>query len=100
MAKKQEKSSTNIKERNDGFIYVLISRLTIKPAFSLYHIWYIKWGIDMKRKYSIYDSYGYLIRGNFNSYRAAYTFKIVMNRLDWTIKWKDSRLYLKECYYG
>lgn len=83
MAKKQEKSSTNIKERSDGFI----------------HIWYIKQGIDMK-KYSIYDSYGYLIRGNFNSYRAAYTFKIVMNRLDWTIKWKDSRLYLKECYYG
>lgn len=39
-----------------------------------------------KKKYSIYDSYGYLIRGNFNSYRAAYTFKIVMNRLDWTIK--------------
>ena len=38
------------------------------------------------KKYSIYDSYGYLIRGNFNSYRAAYIFKIVMNRLDWTIK--------------
>lgn len=99
MVKKQGKSSTNIKEKSDGFIHIFISRLTIKPTLSLYHIWYIKWGIDMK-KYSIYDSYGYLIRGNFNSYKAAYTFKIVMNRLDWTIKWKDSRLYLKECYYG
>lgn len=38
MAEKQEKSSTNIKERSDGFIYILISRLTIKPTLSLYHI--------------------------------------------------------------
>ena len=38
MAEKQEKNSVNIKERNDGFIHVLISRLTIKPTLSLYHI--------------------------------------------------------------
>lgn len=37
------------------------------------------------KKYSVYDSYGYLVRGNFSSYKDAYTFKIVMNRLDWTI---------------
>lgn len=38
MAEKQEKSSTNIKEGSDGFIHILIGRLTIKPALSLYHI--------------------------------------------------------------
>ena len=38
------------------------------------------------KKYTIYDSYGHIVRGNFTSYKAAYTFKIVMNRLDWTIK--------------
>lgn len=38
MAEKQEKSSTNIKERSDGFIHILNSRLTIKPTLSLYHI--------------------------------------------------------------
>lgn len=38
MAKKQEKSSINIKERSDGFIYILISRLTTKPTLSLCYI--------------------------------------------------------------
>ena len=38
MAEKQEKSSTNIKERSDEFIHILVSRLTIKPTLSLYHI--------------------------------------------------------------
>lgn len=38
------------------------------------------------RKYTVYDSYGYIVRGNFPSYKAAYTFKVVMNRLDWKIK--------------
>lgn len=38
MAEKQEKSSTNIKERSDGFIHIFISRLTTKPTLSLYHI--------------------------------------------------------------
>lgn len=38
MAEKQEKGSTNIKEKSDGFTYILISRLTIKPTLSLYHI--------------------------------------------------------------
>ena len=32
------KSSTNIKGGNDGFIHILIGRLAIKPALSLYHI--------------------------------------------------------------
>lgn len=39
----------------------------------------------MRRKYAVYDSYNHIIRGNFESYRDAYTFKIVMNRLDWKI---------------
>lgn len=38
------------------------------------------------KRYIVYDSYGYIVRGNFSSYKAAYTFKIAMNRLDWTIK--------------
>lgn len=40
----------------------------------------------MNKKYYIYDSYGHLIRGNFATYKAAMTFKIVMNRLDWIIR--------------
>ena len=58
MAEKPGRSSTNIKERNNS---------------------------NMKR-YTVYDSCGYIVRGNFPSYKAAYTFKIIMNRLDWTIK--------------
>lgn len=38
MAEKQEKSYTNIKKRSDGFIHIFISRLTLKPTFSLYLI--------------------------------------------------------------
>lgn len=38
MAKQQDKNLRNIKERSDGFIHILISRLTIKPTISLYHI--------------------------------------------------------------
>lgn len=38
------------------------------------------------KRYSVYDSYGHLVRGNFITWKAAYTFKIMCNRLDWTIK--------------
>lgn len=38
------------------------------------------------RRYGVYDSYGNIVRGNFKSYKDAYTFKIIMNRLDWRIK--------------
>lgn len=38
------------------------------------------------KRYAVYDSYGQLVRGNFVSYKDAYTFKIVMNRLDWRIR--------------
>ena len=40
---------------------------------------------DKQKKYTIYDFYGHIVRGNFPYYKAAYTIKIVMNRLDWTI---------------
>lgn len=39
----------------------------------------------MRKKYCVYDSYNHIVRGGFDSYKAAYTFKIVMNRLDWKI---------------
>lgn len=38
------------------------------------------------KKYNIYDSYGHTVRGGFKSYKEAHNFKIIMNRLDWTIK--------------
>lgn len=38
------------------------------------------------KRYSVYDSYGQLVRGGFSTWKAAYTFKIVMNRLDWKVK--------------
>lgn len=36
-------------------------------------------------KYHIYDIYGNLVRGNFTSYQAAFTFLISRGRYDWTI---------------
>lgn len=38
MAEQQDRSSRNIKGESDGYIYILISRLTIKPTIPLYHI--------------------------------------------------------------
>lgn len=36
-------------------------------------------------KYKVYDSLGNYLR-SFSSYKGAMTFKIMNNRLDWTIK--------------
>lgn len=38
------------------------------------------------KRYSVYDSYGQLVRGGFPTWEAAHTFKIMCNRLDWRIK--------------
>ena len=38
MAKKQEKHFVNIKERDNGHIYISACRLTTEPTLSLYHI--------------------------------------------------------------
>ena len=38
------------------------------------------------KTYNVYDSYGVLVRGGFNSYKAAYTFLIANNRYDWYIQ--------------
>lgn len=38
MAKQQDKSSKNIKGKNNGYTHIFISRLTNKPTFSLYYI--------------------------------------------------------------
>lgn len=38
MAEQQDRSSRNIKGESDGYIHILISRLTIKPTIPLYRI--------------------------------------------------------------
>lgn len=39
----------------------------------------------MRKKYCVYDSYNHIVRGGFPTWKAAYIFKITMNRLDWKI---------------
>ena len=36
-------------------------------------------------KYDIYDSYNYIVRGNFPSFKSAIKFKMANNRMDWKI---------------
>lgn len=36
--------------------------------------------------YTVYDSYGKLVKSGFPTYKAAYTFIIMCGRYDWTIK--------------
>lgn len=36
--------------------------------------------------FRVYDSYGVLVRGGFTSYKAAFSFLIMCQRYDWTIK--------------
>lgn len=38
-----------------------------------------------KKKYAVYDSLGNILK-SFNSYQAAFTFKIMNQRYDWKIK--------------
>lgn len=40
----------------------------------------------MMRYYTVYDSYGNLVKSGFPTWKSAYTFIISMNRYDWTIK--------------
>lgn len=40
----------------------------------------------MNNFFNVYDTTGHIVRGNFKTWRDAYTFLCVMNRFDWKIK--------------
>lgn len=43
----------------------------------------------MKTNYSVYDSYGNLVKSGFPNWKSAYTYIISRQRYDWTIKIKS-----------
>lgn len=46
----------------------------------------IGWNYMKNNMYSIYDSYGKLVKSGFPTWKAAFQYKICMQRYDWTIK--------------